>query len=314
MEGGMSSAHSALEAMRPRLKRSEKPARRSSGYESRPIAATVAGAEPAAAPNTITAATVEWPMPPRKPPKSARKRSASCCAIFPRAMRSAEKMKNGIASSVTTSTPPSSRCAMATSGMFGCSASLASTEGRPITSSISKPSASIRSASRKRSATTTLELKHRVDLHLVPVGDAEELQRVAQPEQGEADRHGTVEPAHRDAEGRTHLPASEHQHRNREAHMRDVQAEREPGQVDDELHAAAQARRQTLQQGGHADMPAALEGDSEAKEHHPGKAEQAQLVDPGDARGIRGCQVAHEHVQRVGERHREHQRAEERGL
>ena len=59
------SAHSADEAMSPRLKRGENPERTSSGKAMRPIAATVAGAEPAAAPNTMTAATVEWPTPPR---------------------------------------------------------------------------------------------------------------------------------------------------------------------------------------------------------------------------------------------------------
>ena len=65
IEGGISSAHSALDAIRPRLNFSEKPARLSSGNDSRPIAATVAGAEPAAAPNTMQVTTVECPMPPR---------------------------------------------------------------------------------------------------------------------------------------------------------------------------------------------------------------------------------------------------------
>src|SRR3954464_2904900 len=224
----MRSAHSALEAMSPRLNGSEKPARRNSGYESRPMAATVAGAEPAAAPNTITAATVEWPMPPRKPPQSARKRSASCCAILPRAMRSAAKMKNGMARSVTTSTPPRSRWAIATDGMSGCSASFASTDGRPITSSISKPSASMTSASRKRATTTTLELQHRVDVHLVPVGGAEELEPIAQAEKSETHRHRPVKPAHRDAQGGARLAASQDEQRDREGNPRDVQAEREP--------------------------------------------------------------------------------------
>src|SRR3954465_7667618 len=218
----MRSEHSALEAMSPRLKGSEKPGRRSSGYASPPRAAPGAGAEPAAAPNTITAATVECPMPPRKPPQSARKRSASCCAILPRAMRSAAKTKNGMARSVTTSTPPRSRCAIATAGMSGWSASFASTDGRPITSSISKPSASMTSARRKRARTTTLKLQHGVDLHLVPVGGADELEPIAQAEKRESDRHRAVKPAHRDAQGRARLAASQDEQRDREANLGDV--------------------------------------------------------------------------------------------
>src|SRR6266850_1782655 len=307
----MRSAHSALEAMSPRLKRSEKPARRSSGYESRPMAATVAGAEPAAAPNTITAATVECPMPPRKPPQRARKRSASCCAILPRAMRSAAKMKNGMARRVTTSTPPRSRCAIATAGRSGCSASLASTDGRPITSSISKPSASMTSASRKRARTTTLELQHRVDLHLVPVGDAEKLQRVAQSEEREPHGHRPVKPAHRDPERRAGLAASQHEQRDGEADLRDIQAEREPREVDGELDASARVRREALQQGRHADVAATLERNAEAEEHYPDEPEEAQLVDPGDARRIGGREVAHQHVHGVEERHRQQQRAQQ---
>src|SRR5687767_1267461 len=244
MEGGMRSAHSALEAIRPKLKRSEKPARRSSGYDRRPIAATVAGAEPAAAPNTMTAATVEWPMPPRKPPQRARKRSASCWAILPRAMRSAAKMKKGIASSVTTSTPPRRRCARATSGMFGCSATRASTEGRPMTSSISKPSASIASARRKRAATATSELEHRVDLHLVAVRGAEGFERVAQCEEGKPQRHRCVQPAHRDPERRADLAGLEDEQRDGEADVGDVEAEREAGEIDCELDAAPGGRRE----------------------------------------------------------------------
>src|SRR3954463_10286591 len=292
----MSSAHSALEAMSPRLNGSEKPARRNSGYESRPMAATVAGAEPAAAPNTITAATVECPMPPRKPPQSARKRSASCCAILPRAMRSAAKMKNGMARRVTTSTPPRSRCAIATAGMSGWSASFASTDGRPITSSISKPSASMTSARRKRPRTTTLELQHRVDLHLVPVARSDELEPIAKAEKHESDGHRAVKPAHRDAQGRARLAASQDEQGDREANLRDVQAEREPGQVDDEGDAAAQARRQPLQQSRHADVAAALERDAETEEDDPDQPEQAQLVDPGQPRRVSGREVAHQHV------------------
>src|SRR5512138_354986 len=306
----MRSAHSALEAMSPRLKRSEKPARRSSGYESRPMAATVAGAEPAAAPNTITAATVECPMPPRNPPHRARKRSASCCAILPRAMRSAAKMKKGMARRVTTSTPPRSRCAIATAGMSGCSASLASTDGRPITSSISKPSASMASASRNRARTTTLELQHRVDVHLVPVGDAEELERIAQAEERKPHGHRAVKPAHRDAQGGARLAASQDEQRDREADLRDVQAEHEPREVDGEADAPAQPRREALQQGSHADVPATLERDAEAEEDHPDQPEEAELVDPGHPRRVGGREVAHQHVHGVEQRHRQHQDAQ----
>ena len=56
MLGGISSAVSAAETIRPRLKRSENPSARSLGYMSRPRAATVAGAEPQTEPNAMQAA------------------------------------------------------------------------------------------------------------------------------------------------------------------------------------------------------------------------------------------------------------------
>ena len=65
MLGGMSSAVSAAETIRPRLKVEENPADSNCGYISRPSAATVAGAEPETAPKAMEPAIAAYPAPPR---------------------------------------------------------------------------------------------------------------------------------------------------------------------------------------------------------------------------------------------------------
>ncbi len=96
--GGIRSAVSAAEMIRPRLNLLLKPESLSCGYISRPRAATVAGADPETAPKAIDPAIAECPAPPGTRRKHEPADRLSNPAMRPSAISSAAKMKNGIAS------------------------------------------------------------------------------------------------------------------------------------------------------------------------------------------------------------------------
>src|SRR3546814_19254620 len=98
--GGIRSAVSEPAAIRPMENRSEYPFLRSSGYIMRPIADTVAAAEPDTEQNTMAVATVVLPTPPRTSTLKNRTHLVSRVATWTCTTVLAARQKKGIAINV----------------------------------------------------------------------------------------------------------------------------------------------------------------------------------------------------------------------
>ena len=189
----------------------------------------------------------------------------------PRAIRSEANTKNGIASSVTTSTPPTTRCPMIRSGMNGWKMCFASTAGMPMTRKISRARDQQADGEhdQERGRSWRSSLRHgarRVDLDGETVGRRDDLHA------GSAAPAGRSRPASRCRARASRYssvglrwPGFRDEDRDVDADLGEIGREHQAREIDDELRGALARRRHARQHHAHADVPPAFEAESRGR-------------------------------------------------